>query len=56
MRGRPPEAGESRAEYLRVRLAPHEASVLDKARNGQTRSDYIRALIRMDAEEKGFGT
>ena len=55
-KGRPPEAGTSRDEYLRVRLAAFEATYLDKARDGQTRSDYVRGLIRADAEQKGFAT
>lgn len=53
MAGRNPEVGESRDEYLRVRLAPFEARTLDLARDGQSRSDYIRKLIEQDARAKG---
>lgn len=51
--GRPPEAGESREHYLRVRLASFEAEYLDSARDGQSRSAYVRALIHADAAENG---
>jgi hypothetical protein len=54
MAGRPPETGENRDNYLRVRLAPFEIETLDKVRDGRTRSDYIRSLIRADALNHGF--
>jgi predicted DNA-binding protein len=54
MTGRPPEAGESRDQYLRVRLASFEARKLDVARGERTRSDYVRELIEADAEDKGL--
>ena len=56
MAGRTPEVGESRDHYLRVRLAPFEVEGLDTARNGQSRSDYIRALIHQDLRDRGLLT
>jgi hypothetical protein len=54
MVGRTPDLGEARDKYLRVRLAAVELSYLDQARDGDTRSDYVRALIHADLEEKGL--
>ena len=52
--GRSPDVGESRDQYLRVRLAPFETKGLDHARNGQSRSDYVRALIHADLRDRGL--
>jgi hypothetical protein len=52
--GRPPDAGESRDHYLRVRLAAFEAEHLDRVREGQSRSEYVRRLIMADFEERGL--
>lgn len=54
MAGRPPDAGEARDAYLRVRLAEFEMRYLELARDGMNRSDYVRHLIRTDAEAKGL--
>lgn len=51
---RRPDAGEPRAIFLRVRLAPFEAQSLDKVRGRKTRSDYVRALLAEDAVRKGL--
>lgn len=51
---RPPDAGESRDNYLRVRLAPFEAAWLDAARDTVSRSEYVRELITLDAQQKGL--
>ena len=37
-----------------MRLAAFEATWLDTARDGMNRSDYVRQLIRRDAEERGL--
>jgi hypothetical protein len=54
MAGRPPDAGESRTEYLRVRLAEFEIELVDLARASLSRSDYVRQLIHRDFEDKGL--
>ena len=54
MAGRPPDAGESREHYLRVRLASFEIDGVDAARDGQSRSDYVRALIHTDLRDRGI--
>lgn len=52
--GRPPEAGETRGAYLRVRLASFEDGYVETLRRDKSRSDYVRELIRRDAEEQGI--
>lgn len=52
MAGRNPDIGESRDQYLRVRLAGFEVEGIDAARDGQSRSDYIRSLIHADLRER----
>ena len=52
--GRTPEVGESRDKYLRVRLAPFEADAIDLARDGASRSDYVRQLIHDDLRGRGL--
>lgn len=54
MVGRPPEAGQSRDKYLRVRLTGFEARYLDQLRDGQSRSQYVRQLIEAAATERGL--
>jgi hypothetical protein len=56
MAGRIPEVGESRDEYLRVRLAAFEAKTLDLAREGDSRSNYVRRLIAEDAARTGLSS
>lgn len=56
MAGRPPDAGQTRTVYLRVRLAEYEARHLDDARGAHSRSEYVRDLIASDAREKGIAT
>lgn len=50
--GRPPEIGEARTEWLRVRLAPSELAKIDAERGDQTRSDYVRDAIDKRIREK----
>lgn len=54
MAGRTPDIGENRDQYLRVRLAPFEADAVDVAREGRSRSAYVRDLIEKDARERGL--
>ena len=56
MAGRNPDVGESRDVYLRVRLATFEAEWLDTLRDGDSRSTYVRELIRAEAEAGGLIT
>lgn len=49
-----PRIGVARDAQVVFRLAPREVELLNQARNGKTRSDYIRSLIQKDLEERGL--
>jgi hypothetical protein len=36
------------------RLTPAEVARVNVARDGQTRSDYLRALVQKDLDERGI--
>lgn len=58
MAGRPPDIGEKRSGYLRVRLGELEETHLDHAcaLDSLSRSDYVRGLLHADFREKGLMT
>ena len=49
-----PRIGVARDAQVVFRLAPREVELVNVARNGKTRSDYIRTLIQKDLEERGL--
>lgn len=49
---RTPDIGETRGEYLRVRLAPSEAQYLDMVRGDRSRSDFVRDQIALASMTK----
>jgi len=49
-----PRIGVARDAQVVFRLAPHEVEQVNIARNGRTRSDYIRSLIQKDLDERGL--
>lgn len=49
-----PRIGVARDTQVVFRLAPHEVEQVNIARNGQTRSDYLRSLVKKDLEERGI--
>lgn len=53
MAGRP-RGNAPRTQWLRVRLTPAADLVIESARGGLSRSDYVRTLIEADAKKKGL--
>lgn len=49
-----PRIGVVRSTHVVFRLAPREVEAVDKARNGTSRSEYIRGLVKRDLEERGI--
>jgi hypothetical protein len=50
----PPRIGVARDAQVVFRLAPREVELVNQARNGKSRSDYLRGLIQKDLEERGL--
>lgn len=56
-RGRPPEIGVVRADYLRVRVAGDEMEALDQARfSGESRSDFVRTAVSAEVSRRSAGS
>lgn len=53
-RGRPPLGPKALSKWLRVRASEEDLRKLDVARGPKKRSDYLRALLHADFEEKGL--
>jgi hypothetical protein len=49
-----PRIGVARDAQVVFRLAPREVELVNIARNGKTRSDYLRGLIEQDLKQRGL--
>lgn len=50
----PPRAGKPRDTQVVFRLTDVEVAKVNVAREGKTRSDYLRDLVHRDFEERGI--
>ena len=54
IRGRKPQAGQSRDKYLRVRMTEEELDRTERVADaaGHDRSEYVRRVLAADAKRK----